>query len=530
MQTAASLKKKRIWLKVLIGVALCLGLAWGYTLWQQQRDEDRLAAWMTRLSAEDPHWEWDELMARRASIPEGKNAADVVVDVLTMTTMRETIGNKIPWYRELWGTYESAQVADYEYFMRMHPNAPAPAAFQTWIRNKVRSEPGAQAVAKLLDIRHLATGRYSLGFRTLLIETLLPDIQGARSMANLLWWDSLVHTGDGNLAQAWINTQAMLGVGRSLSDDPFLISQLVSYAIVNMARGNVQHLLAQADQHPEATLTALQSEFQQIEKQALTMDHLMRLERAVIHEDLKRLHQGKASLSDLLTRGWPLSIGMVTPGWPRIDRFLKQNVPTLCLSAGIRPGSWAAERAKVLEYFQPLIAWGRLPEHQLMGQLKSLADQGCTLRGFPAAILGFGIIEEKPELSCFDQFSRFTVPYLNHRANIRSTVTALACERYRQKHNQWPGKLEQLVPEFLPSVPNDPFTGKPFLLKTLPDGIIIYSIGKNEIDEDGFVLPTKEKQEQDAGVRLWNPGKRRVEMNKECEAYVKENAERAPPK
>ena len=46
-------------------------------------------------------------------------------------------------------------------------------------------------------------------------------------------------------------------------------------------------------------------------------------------------------------------------------------------------------------------------------------------------------------------------------ARLRCAKTACAVERFHLKYKKFPGKLEQLVPEFLPKVPIDPFDGKP---------------------------------------------------------------------
>jgi hypothetical protein len=45
-------------------------------------------------------------------------------------------------------------------------------------------------------------------------------------------------------------------------------------------------------------------------------------------------------------------------------------------------------------------------------------------------------------------------------AHLRCGRTACAVERFRLKYGQLPDKLEQLVPEFLPNIPIDPFDGK----------------------------------------------------------------------
>jgi hypothetical protein len=72
-------------------------------------------------------------------------------------------------------------------------------------------------------------------------------------------------------------------------------------------------------------------------------------------------------------------------------------------------------------------------------------------------------------------------------ANRRVTRAGLAVERYRLAHqNALPETLEQLVPQYLPGVPTDPFDGRPLKYnKESPTGYVIYSIAKNKIDDGG---------------------------------------------
>ena len=70
-------------------------------------------------------------------------------------------------------------------------------------------------------------------------------------------------------------------------------------------------------------------------------------------------------------------------------------------------------------------------------------------------------------------------------AMIDTADAAIAVEGYRRKHGALPERLEQLVPEFLPEVPTDPFSGQP-LQYVVGDGeYLVYSVGRNRTDEGG---------------------------------------------
>ena len=58
-----------------------------------------------------------------------------------------------------------------------------------------------------------------------------------------------------------------------------------------------------------------------------------------------------------------------------------------------------------------------------------------------------------------------------------------ACRLYEMKHGKLPEKLDVLVPDYLESVPLDPYDGKPFRYK--PEKDIIYSVGRDCVDSGG---------------------------------------------
>jgi hypothetical protein len=65
-------------------------------------------------------------------------------------------------------------------------------------------------------------------------------------------------------------------------------------------------------------------------------------------------------------------------------------------------------------------------------------------------------------------------------------VAAIALKRYELRHHQLPDKLNQLVPDFLKSVPTDYMDGQPLRYRRNADGtFLLYSIGENGQDDGG---------------------------------------------
>ncbi len=72
--------------------------------------------------------------------------------------------------------------------------------------------------------------------------------------------------------------------------------------------------------------------------------------------------------------------------------------------------------------------------------------------------------------------------------------TALALAAFKAKTGSYPDKLDALVPDFLPRVPLDPYSGRPVRIKPDGAGIVIYSAGRET--EDGGGLPAEPAKDE----------------------------------
>jgi hypothetical protein len=63
--------------------------------------------------------------------------------------------------------------------------------------------------------------------------------------------------------------------------------------------------------------------------------------------------------------------------------------------------------------------------------------------------------------------------------------TALALAAFKTKSGAYPDKLDALVPDFLPRVPLDPFSGRPLRLKRDGASLVLYSVGRDLKDDGG---------------------------------------------
>jgi hypothetical protein len=69
---------------------------------------------------------------------------------------------------------------------------------------------------------------------------------------------------------------------------------------------------------------------------------------------------------------------------------------------------------------------------------------------------------------------------------------AIALERYRLAHGEYPESLEALVPRFMKQIPHDIINGQPLHYRRTSDGqFVLYSVGWNGTDDGGVVSFTK---------------------------------------
>lgn len=83
----------------------------------------------------------------------------------------------------------------------------------------------------------------------------------------------------------------------------------------------------------------------------------------------------------------------------------------------------------------------------------------------------------------FPQYDKLYVKRCEDDFRVASVVAAAALAAYRLDRKRWPAALEDLVPDYLASVPVDPFSGAPLLYS--PESGEVHSAGK---DVDGKPL------------------------------------------
>ncbi len=87
-------------------------------------------------------------------------------------------------------------------------------------------------------------------------------------------------------------------------------------------------------------------------------------------------------------------------------------------------------------------------------------------------------------------FGKHAAKFATIEARAQVTRLALACKLFESESGGFPSDLEELVPVYFEELPLDPYTGKDFVYRLVPEGgIVLYSVGPDGKD-DGGVSPS----------------------------------------
>ncbi|WP_428938621.1 hypothetical protein [Fontivita pretiosa] len=364
----------------------------------------------------------------------------------------------------------------------INPNADPPAATNMaypsylpmsseWMSvAKTAWEANQDALRYARQARSYTKVDWGVRFRSPVINQILTPLGHQRRLANLLGDMAVYQHIQGNDAQALELIQDLFAQADALREQPTLVSQLVAVGIDLLAAARLEVIapgLRLADD--PATAPTTQSVTPATHQQAkILISRLLDARRvgiaqAMLSERMLLADQMAVLTSrSLLLR--PMYLMSVVQAFPIFDQVR---------AAATQPTNILAQQA--LPPALP-IATGSTGFHQ-----------------FPGSVF-------------LPAFNRAIETQMCVRMEHHLAAVIVACRLYQVDHaGRWPEKLEDLVPDYLPDVPVDPFsqTGQPlkYLLARNGTRPIVYSVGEDGKDNtpDDSVLPP---EPQSGWIRL----------------------------
>ena len=291
--------------------------------------------------------------------------------------------------------------------------------------------------------------RYEDGF-----AAVLPHLSTMKNAATLFALSSAQRLSKGDTTGAWQDTLNGIRLGEQLRTEPFLISQLVRIAILEINfqtfwEGQVNH------QWSAEQLTAFQETFQSIDLLA-GMESAIRAERNMINHWFTSVAQGgtQAQGFDELNS----SLDYV----PAFIFYSNQYQINRILTEIILPGIDVSNH--------------RLNVHQFKKMEEEMLDLKSSFLSFRHAIA----------LMMLPGLDKYALKVSQTQAALDQSAIVAALERYRLAEGSYPEKLAALMPKFIAKIPGDLFHDQGLVYRINEDNsFTLYSTGYNGTDDNG---------------------------------------------
>lgn len=379
----------------------------------------------------------DEVNKWYASVPENENAALVLTKAFELRRNYPDSRSNLVW------------------------NFKLPPRGQTLTPDEVELLTGyvdmnSAALAKSDEALKLQASRYPIDC-SMCSQTPLPHLTWLKHLAELNQYKMELALIRGYTNGAARDIASILRLARTIENEPILISQIVRQKLLRMAVVSLERNVNLTFSAAEATnLSSLFAETAQVQCLARAMIgeramfapyfHTSRYENPRIYGPLKPGEDD--SRDNIRRRDWRM---LKLVGYYQMDfgqfLFTMNNVIDLAN--------------------QPPPANLQVDKHFA----RAAAASRKKRRTFSALI--------------FSSFTGVAARENESLARLRLAVTALALEQFRNQKAKLPETLEELTPGFLPEIPEDPFTGIEVLYRRLPKGYVVYSVGRDLVDDSG---------------------------------------------
>jgi len=292
--------------------------------------------------------------------------------------------------------------------------------------------------------------------------TLLPHLSKLKALARVAVFESLLNT---NEFVTEISTVA--GMAHTLDMEPLLISKLVRIAMLNMAVAALENRLNNAGLNDEELIRLMAALANSVRTNQM-VDGLIG-ERAM---NVPYFRMSLAEIRRLADAGEENSAAHAGPPLPG-------NQPFFLNATGL----FERDLRFYLQAMETNISLaGKFPIN--VAQVTNSANQIWRSGEHKYYILSMMLLPAL-ESAIFREATGL--------AEVRMAQTALAIERFRLAKQSLPENLNQLVPEFLSAVPEDPCDGQPLRFRQLEKGYLVYSVGKDGQDNGGRERPANAK-------------------------------------
>ena len=333
-----------------------------------------------------------------------------------------------------------------------------------------------KTIEELRQASQRPESRYPLDYATENpAEILLPHLWELKTSALLLRLRAVAELQNDQSEQALADVQLALRLTGAIRTEPIMISHLVRVAMTEIIIQPIYEGLAR-HQWSDAQLVALDTELAKFDFLAdCQLVQKSEVAFTVSEIDYLRRHRNYGKIFT--------EMGVNHPG-----ESIWENLNYHCA-----PSGWffqsAVRNCRILMQYYPAV--GSQAKTISPGKTKEAGDAEKSAND---TTQGFDALEWfKKAFNSNNQDLRSSGNFLKKIAFAQSSVdlarTAIALERYRLAHGEYPESLDALTPKFIAEMPHDVIGGGPVKYRRdSANQFVLYSIGWNERDDGGVVV------------------------------------------
>ena len=367
---------------------------------------------------------------------------------------------------------EVPEVNSYDAFLKAKSGARAKIvsekrpSLETWLRDS------AIPLRLLHDAAKFDHARFDIDYSEGK-EIKLPHVAQLFDGARLLMLEAWLAAEQGDSHKALQATWAALRLRRATEDEPFVLSEALGVWTDAIAATTLQDTIPLI-QPQEMDLLLILRELQSRKANNFRLvAEALRASRAAEMESAR-----KNGLLYVMSEGYP-------------QKYLPGILESTLV--GILNGSLPDETFSIA-YMNRFVKAASELESMTVADMQRFDGEESQEASTLAHSFGGRYFHES--LRQFLPFSPTARPFKRDFARRDVTVCGIAAELYRLDHGDYPTSLNALVPNYLATLPKDTFSGKALLFKSLPSGVLIYSVGPNGRDDGGVGDQTWDESER----------------------------------
>lgn len=422
-------------------IVLFVAVPVGLYFWRDYTLGRRLEAELSALRASGAPLTWEE--AAPKPVPDDQNAAVLYQQVFHATFSPAHSNRVFPEFNET-----EQQVLD---TFRDRPNA----TDAEWLRQKL-AEPGR--VTALRTLREASLRPHSV----FAIpwekgpDVCFPHYADFRASARLTVQRANLAAYDGDLAGALSWHATVMRMSRHPLDDPLLIGQVLATGLQTAAFRSLKQTLRAAELPSGAG--------SELDAALAALDMRASLQRAMAAERAFGIEWFEVAWRD---PGTCVEVGLLAQ-----NSFL----PLLCRFSPVLGPVKKADKLTYIRLMNDAVSAAGEPNYRSAPKVAAIEGTLFSLQPWQAPLTQ----------GLYPIFARAGTKVDQAVANITMCRLVLALKAHRRDTGAYPASLRELQPSLDWTIPDDPFSGQPYVYRRQEQGFVLYSVGENAVDDGGM--------------------------------------------